>query len=84
MSYKPNLRLYYTQMVHIVPTAYCAPANPTRAEIDAYILTERTSDAGAETLRSIVREIECKSGAGALLHPAEEYFVEAVAVRFVR
>ncbi len=50
--------------------------NPTRTEIDAYI---RVAD--TETLCHIVREIECKSGAGALLHPAEEYFVEAVAAR---
>jgi len=50
------------------------PANPTRSEIDAYI-----HGADTETLRGIAREIQCKSGAGALLHPAEEYFVEAVA-----
>jgi|LauGreDrversion4_2_1035121.scaffolds.fasta_scaffold402097_2 hypothetical protein len=56
-----------------------ANANPTRSDIDAYILSERKSDSGVATLRGIVREIECKSGAGALLHPAEEYFVEAVA-----
>lgn len=65
-------------MVHLGPPS--GPANPTRADIDAYILTERTSDAGMATLNGIVREIECKSGVGALLHPAEEYFVEAVAV----
>jgi hypothetical protein len=57
-----------------------ANANPTQADIDVYIISERTSDSGAETLRGIVREIECKRGAGALLHPAEEYFVEAAAV----
>ena len=65
----------------ITPSAAAAAnANPTRADIDAYILTERTSDAGMATLRSIVREIECKSGAGALLHPAEEYFAEVAAM----
>jgi hypothetical protein len=65
-------------MVQLIPPSAHAPANanPTRADIDAYILTERTSDAGVETLNGIVREIECKSGAGALLHPAEEYFAE--------
>ena len=70
-------------MVVIIPPSADAnaPANPTRSEIDAYILSERNSDSGAETLRGIAREIECKSGAGALLHPAEEYFAEAVAVR---
>lgn len=75
MSYKSSSRLYYiiihthTQlriMVLLIPTN----ANPTRSDIDAYI---RIAD--AETLRGVVREIECKSGAGALLHPAEEYFV---------
>jgi hypothetical protein len=71
-------------MVQLIPPSAHAPgnanANPTRADIDAYILTERTSDSGAETLRSIAREIECKSGAGALLHPAEEYFASVAAV----
>ena len=82
MSYKPNSRLYYTQMVYIVPTAYCAPANPTRTDIDTYIHDGYGSAAAdTETLRGIVREIQCKSGAGALLHPAEEYFVEAVALQ---
>jgi hypothetical protein len=56
-------------MVQLIPPS--ANANPTRSEIDAYI-----GVADAETLRGIVREIECKSGAGALLHPAEEYFAE--------
>lgn len=65
-------------MVVIIP----GNANPTRADIDAYIHGgDGSVAADAETLRSIVREIECKSGAGALLHPAEEYFVEAMAVR---
>ena len=64
-------------MVVIIP----GNENPTRAEIDAYICYEYVPVAmdDAKTLRDIVREIECKSGAGALLHPAEEYFVEAVA-----
>jgi hypothetical protein len=66
-------------MVQLIPPSTDANANPTRSDIDAYILSERKSDSGVETLRGIVREIECKSGAGALLHPAEEYFVEAVA-----
>jgi len=67
-------------MVVIIPPSAAgnAPANPTRSDIDVYILSERTSDAGVATLRGIVREIECKSGAGALLHPAEEYFAAAV------
>ena len=52
-------------MVQLIP----ANANPTMAEIDAYLLL------GADITR-VVREIECKSGAGALLHPAESYFLE--------
>ena len=67
-------------MVQLIPPSAHAPvnANPTRADIDAYIHGGYGSAAaGVETLRGIVREIECKSGAGALLHPAEEYFVEA-------
>ena len=63
-------------MVVIIP----GNTNPTRADIDAYIHGgDGSAAAGVETLRSIVREIECKSGAGALLHPAEEYFAAAVA-----
>ena len=63
-------------MVKLVPPS--ADANPTRSEIDAYIHGGYGSAAAdAETLRSVVREIECKSGAGALLHPAEEYFAAA-------
>jgi hypothetical protein len=66
-------------MVQLIPPSAYAPAdaNPTRSEIDAYIHGGYGSAAAdAETLRGIVREIECKSGAGALLHPAEEYFAE--------
>jgi hypothetical protein len=70
-------------MVQLIPPSAHAPgnanANPTRADIDAFIHGGYGSAAAAATLRGIVREIECKSGAGALLHPAEEYFVEAVA-----
>ena len=66
-------------MVVIIPPSADAAgnANPTQADIDAYI-----GVACVETLRSIVREIECKSGAGALLHPAEEYFVASVAANY--
>ena len=52
-------------MVQLIPSN----ANPTKAEIDAYLLL------GAD-IKRVVREIECKSGAGALLHPAESYFLE--------
>lgn len=69
-------------MVQLIPSSADAAANtnPTRADIDAYIHGgDGSAAAGVETLRRIVREIECKSGAGALLHPAEEYFAAAVA-----
>ena len=55
-------------MVQLIP----GNANPTMADIDAYLLI------GAD-IKSTVREIECKSGAGALLHPAESYFLERAA-----
>ena len=72
------------QLITASTSAHTATAaNPTREEIDAYILSERTSDAGVETLCGIIREIQCKSGAGALLHPAEEYFVEQCFVNCV-
>jgi hypothetical protein len=69
-------------MVQLIPACAAAAANananPTRSDIDAYIHGGYGSAAAdAETLRSVVREIECKSGAGALLHPAEEYFAAA-------
>ncbi len=68
-------------MVQLIPPSADAHApgnaNPTRSEIDAYIHGGYGSAAAdVATLRGIVREIECKSGAGALLHPAEEYFAE--------
>jgi hypothetical protein len=48
--------------------------NPTRNEIDAYIC-EMLNQNNYSILNDVVREIHSKSGAGALLHPAEEYFV---------
>jgi hypothetical protein len=70
-------RVYITDnrnMVQLIP----ANAEPTMSEIDTYIRETRATSGGVETLRGIVREIQSKSGAGALLHPAEEYFVEMV------
>lgn len=68
-------------MVLLIP----GNVNPTRSDIDAYIHGGYGSAVvDVETLRGVVREIECKSGAGALLHPAESYFLErsvAVAAR---
>ena len=67
-------------MVLLIP----GNANPTMADIDAYILQNHThththTHTGESPLRDIkrvVREIQSKSGAGARLHPAEEYFME--------
>ena len=63
-----------------------APANadPTMSEIDTYIRETRaasTSEGGVAALIRTVREIQSKSGAGALLHPAEEYFMDRVLER---
>jgi hypothetical protein len=59
-------------MVQLIPDN----DNPTRAEIDAYICKSHTTSGGmADGVTETVREIRSKSGAGALLHPAEEYFV---------
>jgi hypothetical protein len=48
--------------------------NPTRAEIDDYIVNNRHS----LIVQNTRRQIECKSAVGALLHPAEEYFLDVV------
>ena len=58
-------------MVQLIP----ANANPTRDEIDAYIRESHTTSGDMAGVTNTVREIHSKSGAGALLHPAEEYFV---------
>jgi len=61
-------------MVILVP----ANDNPTRADIDAFISESlSSSEHGIAEITKTFREIECKSSAGALLHPAEEYFLEA-------
>jgi hypothetical protein len=60
-------------MVQLVPSIN----NPTQNEIDAFIQHAVSNDRGSE-LKRIKREIECKRGVGALLHPAEEYFLERV------
>ena len=67
-------------MVLLIP----GNANPTMADIDAYLLQIRTGtgtrtgtgEPPLHTIKRVVREIRSKSGAGALLHPAEEYFME--------
>ena len=67
-------------MVQLIPTTAHAAANdnPTSSDIDAYIRETRAAAGGDAALMLTVREIQSKSGAGALLHPAEEYFVERV------
>ena len=47
------------------------PVNPTRKDIDDFVVNYHNIDA----LKSIVREIYAKDGAGALLHPCEEYLL---------
>ncbi len=47
------------------------PMNPTRKEIDDFVVNYHNTDA----LKSIVREIYAKEGTGALLHPCEEYLL---------
>jgi hypothetical protein len=59
-------------MVLLIP----ANANPTVADIDTYLLRIGRTPESLCDIKSTVREIECKSGAGALLHPAESYFLE--------
>jgi hypothetical protein len=69
-------------MVQLIPADTHTPANdnPTMSEIDAYIRETRAAVGGdTAEITQTVREIQSKSGAGALLHPAEEYFVERVA-----
>lgn len=53
-------------------------ANPTMTEIDEYLLMWATCDDTLDSINNVVREIHGKSGVGALLHPAEAYFVERV------
>jgi hypothetical protein len=60
-------------MVVLIP----GNANPTMADIDAYLILRESS---LNDIKRVVREIRCKSGAGALLHPSEEYFLERAAI----
>jgi len=53
--------------------------NPTRADIDAFIRHSMSTK-----IQNTIREIHSKSGVGALLHPAEEYFLEAAAAAAAR
>ena len=67
-------------MVVLIPTN----ANPTRTEIDAFIRESSSSDHGITEITNTIREIHSKCGAGALLHPAEEYFLDAAAATAAR
>ena len=58
-------------MVLLIP----GNANPTRADIDMFLRCSPSS-----SYEHIIREIQSKSGAGALLHPAEEYFLERATI----
>ncbi len=48
---------------------------PTHKDIDDYI-SESFASGNITEATYIAREIEAKSGVGAWLHPAEEYFLE--------
>jgi hypothetical protein len=48
---------------------------PTHKDIDDYI-SESFASGNITDASYIAREIDAKSGVGALLHPAEEYFLE--------
>ena len=50
-------------------------ANPTHKDIDDYI-SESFASGNITDATYIAREIEAKSGVGAFLHPADEYFLE--------
>ena len=57
-------------MVDLIPTSN----NPSRNEIDAYIC-EMLNMKNCDMLNDVAREIQYKYNSGALLHPAEEHFV---------
>ena len=57
-------------MVDLIPTSN----NPSRNEIDAYIC-EMLNMKNYDILNNVAREIQYKYNYGALLHPAEEHFV---------
>ena len=57
-------------MVNLIPTSN----NPSRNEIDAYIC-EMLNMKNYDILNDVVREIQYKYNSGALIHPAEEHFV---------
>ena len=60
-------------MVQLIPNNN----NPVQKEIDAYV-SEMVNTNNHEILNVTVREIKSKKSVGAFVHPAEEYFVNAV------
>jgi hypothetical protein len=60
-------------MVDLIPTSN----NPSRNEIDAYIC-EMLNMKNCDMLNDVAREIQYKYNSGALLHPAEEHFVNYI------
>lgn len=60
-------------MVDLIPTSN----NPSRNEIDAYIC-EMLNMKNYDILNDVAREIQYKYNSGALLHPAEEHFVNYI------
>jgi|LakMenEpi03Aug12_release.lakeMendotaPanAssembly.Ray.scaffolds.fasta_scaffold6378975_1 hypothetical protein len=53
------------------------PPNPTRAEIDEYVVNFHNT----EELKYVVREIRAKESVGALLHPCEQYLIEKFQIK---
>jgi hypothetical protein len=60
-------------MVQLIPGIH----NPTQQEIDAHV-SKMVNANNHHILNNVVREIKSKKGVNALLHPAEEYFIDAV------
>lgn len=61
-------------MVILIPGLPSPNPNPTRAEIDTYMSQCAFNSRYLDT-QNTSREIQCKSAMGALLHPADEYFL---------
>jgi hypothetical protein len=60
-------------MVKLIPGI----TNPTQEEIDAYV-SEMVNSNNSIVLNDTIREIQSKKSVNALLHPAEEYFINTV------
>ncbi len=53
------------------------PPNPTRADIDEYVVNFHNT----EELKYVVREIRAKESVGAFLHPCEQYLIERFQIK---